>query len=885
MSGWNVWSITGGCWTGERLPDHQGVFCSYPLCLDDAEALMAYARQRNPSHRYELREVGGEPVPRMTHYNVWNKHCVYWSDLAMNQRSDNPAQYTKKEAEAHVKRITCNYTSRVDEYEVRRIDPKDRSNGIPIPTPTTTTERRFYSVWSLIDKRWTILMWNDKDQNDQAPFQLSLTDAKTYREACCKHNSTEKYEVRAIDLKMPSKSLPLTPDELATVAKPSVEPKPEPKPEPATMSTLSAMRTGNDVHVYVDEANNIVETITTRTAPATIIGKTATHYILGWKTLDSAPANAMARNGTGNGEYIGTESDYKFSKTVKASVPCTTIASSHHTVGYAELGEDIEVHLDANDNVVIFPTPTTIIGKVIGRSENNVIVGWTTKDMAPKNAGVRNVSTNVNYIETESNYAVAMTLSIGTPCVLSQGNKFRRYDAPSPSHSVLLFANECQGRRISKLEAELKAATDKLKTLDKPTSTTSDTAGFQPKHGERVSCRVKDVSGWHEGICIRFDDEMKYAVLLDKPVAKAQSLGYAAGFVESAATLGLTIDTTNAGGRRVVFPVKGCFGELIEMQPITNDTFQPKTGDRVWCKVKNVGWQEGFYLEYCWHHDDKRQKRQCVVLDNSVAREGAVSAQVGELATKLGITLKLNDLEAGKRVVWTEDEALTMAPITIINNSKVAVPEPKNTVADKEAPKPEATSTDILKHGNRVYHKSMGMHCVVIECNGRPYLIADQPAWGSAPNWRGDPRRSSSAETWLKIDELAKQYGFSINDYATNLHTCPYNFELVLDQEVKEPIKTEPLDEKPIDTTDKDSKGTSTTEETIDSKPIEKEEADKKPTEKTFGFVALAGMALAGSVASAMTKPSTPTEIVRVVPPADTIADAIEASAAMTTEV
>ena len=125
MSGWNVWSITGGCWTGESLPDYQGVFCSYPLCLDDAEALMAYARQRTPSHRYELREVGGEPVPRMTHYNVWNKHGMYWSDLAMNQRSDNPAQYTKKEAEAHVKRITCNYTSRVDEYEVRR----NRSEG------------------------------------------------------------------------------------------------------------------------------------------------------------------------------------------------------------------------------------------------------------------------------------------------------------------------------------------------------------------------------------------------------------------------------------------------------------------------------------------------------------------------------------------------------------------------------------------------------------------------------------------------------------------------------------------------------------------------------------------------------------------------------------
>ena len=749
-------------------------------------------------------------------------------------------------------------------------------------------------MWSLIDKRWTILTWNDKGQDDQAPFQLSLTDAKTYREACCKHNSTEKYEVRAIDLKMPSKSLPLTPDELATVAKPSVEPKPEPKPEPAAMSTLSAMRTGNDVHVYVDEANNIVETITTRTAPATIIGKTATHYILGWKTLDSAPANAMARNGTGNGEYIGTESDYKFSKTVKASVPCTTIASSHHTVGYAELGEDIEVHLDANDNVVIFPTPTTIIGKVIGRSSNLVIVGWTTKDMAPKNAGVRNVSTNVNYIETESNYAVAMTLSIGTPCVLSQGNKFRRYDAPSPSHSVLSFANECQGRRISKLEAELKAATDKLKTLDKPTSTTSDTAGFQPKHGERVSCRVKDVSGWHEGICIRFDDEfddeMKHAVLLDKPVAKAQSLRYAAGFVESAATLGLTIDTTNAGGRRVVFPVKGCLGELIEMQPITNDTFQPKTGDRVWCKVKNVGWQEGFYLEYCWHHDDKRQKRQYVVLDNSVARRGAVSAQVGELATKLGITLKLNDVEAGKRVVWTEDEALTMAPITIINNSKVAVPEPKNTVADKEAPKPEATSTDILKHGNRVYHKPNGhkrWECTASSSNATEDPTSSLINLLGVPYRTGatDPRLSSSAETWLKIDELAKQYGFSINDNATNLLTCPDAFWLMLDQEVKEPIKTEPLDEKPIDTTDKDSKGTSTTEETIDSKPIEKEEADKKPTEKTFGFVALAGMALAGSVASAMTKPSTPTEIVRVVPPADTIADAIEASAAMTTEV
>src|ERR1700683_3028257 len=78
-------------------------------------------------------------------------------------------------------------------------------------------------------------------------------------------------------------------------------PLPSPAPEAqsrleAKMPTLSSFRLDDKVNVYTDELKRISQKIELRAYPATIIGRTADYYILGWKEDDHLPDDALLRN-------------------------------------------------------------------------------------------------------------------------------------------------------------------------------------------------------------------------------------------------------------------------------------------------------------------------------------------------------------------------------------------------------------------------------------------------------------------------------------------------------------------------------------------------------------------------------------------------------------
>ena len=265
-----------------------------------------------------------------------------------------------------------------------------------------------YGLWRVDKDRWSTHSWSTDRKTLHTPVVLSsLDEARDFETWASK--GVGLYEVREYLSNGASQKLGVSPT--------------APSKDVSMTPTLNAFRPGDSIFVFVDSNGNLAPA--GKAIPATIIAKSPTYMVLGWKDGEETPASALPRMKGTSPTYIATEQEYTRACTAPHTTACGAVKPFTDTIGQAKLGDEVYVFLDADDNLVPFQTNSTTKAIVIGRAGTQVILGWKQDqklpgNVVPANRVPRNETT---YIEGESLYASSYALDLVSPCFLPKATK------------------------------------------------------------------------------------------------------------------------------------------------------------------------------------------------------------------------------------------------------------------------------------------------------------------------------------------------------------------------------------------------------------------------------------------------------------------------------
>ena len=427
-----------------------------------------------------------------------------------------------------------------------------------------------YSVWrsdtNPENDGWTTLTYQCMWQGRRAPLRLTLEQAKEFlnhaNNVGFRRETFKGFEIRQV-----------LPDNTSAPYTPADTP-PETSPKATTMttatSTLNSFRLGDIVYVPFDGVP----------IAATIIGKTPQYAVLGWRDNEPSSSTALPRMKGSSPSYVANEGEYTYSCTAKLDTPCTMFLLPS-TLANACLGDAVELFIDANSNIVYFPTHHTVKTTCIGRDDDGRFwLGWKDGEPIPNNVkGSGRSQSACTYIEGESLYYRSWAAQPTLPCLLPTKRQTQISEMTTKLNTL--------DATIKNREALLASLDAKVAAKQQPQEAPKKAI----KHGQRVRWRDK-CNGVYVEYGVKYSNNQQYMVLLDQPIdmrCNWQNWNDPDAMRTVAAEFGFTIN--DEGTNFVLASKDNPFLVPIEDEPIKAKTVDPKQpfthGQRVRWTRKN----------------------------------------------------------------------------------------------------------------------------------------------------------------------------------------------------------------------------------------------------------------------------------------------------------